>query len=128
MYIPDDARFLEFYVALFNSSLANAWYKVRDVNRAIKLCILEDLPIIFDRNAWMGIGALAQECVRLRTIMHKASDQGPISEDRMLSGTSSSLRAWQTTVNQIDTAVFDLYGVPQPGRTAISEFVQARVF
>lgn len=128
MFIPENAASIEFYVALLNSSLANAWYKARDVNRAIKLCILGDLPVVFHERVWTRIAALARECARLRMTVHKATGMGPIAEDRILGSAPVRLPGWKDLVDQIDAEIFELYAVSQRERALVRQFVEARAF
>src|SRR5262249_40431287 len=45
MITPPCKHHVSFISAIINSTLANAWYKTNDFNRAIKISILKTLPI-----------------------------------------------------------------------------------
>ena len=71
MFFPSDEKYCDFFAAILNSQLANAWYKLRDVSRSIKLTHLRVFPVPFDVKYWKRICELARDCRLLRLEFHK---------------------------------------------------------
>ena len=128
-YLPRNPEFVHFYAALLNSSLANGWYKARDVSRSIKLYHLRELPVVFEREVWQKIGDMARKCAKLWMTVHRASHRSLIEEDRFFqTRCPAALALWNKLIAQIDEELFDLYGLSSRQRKAVCRFVRARTF
>jgi tRNA1(Val) A37 N6-methylase TrmN6 len=130
MFIPDAAQQIDFFEALLNSALVTAWYKVRDVNRKIKLLHLADVPVVHDAEAWKHIGALARQCRRIRERFHDRMPAcGIRNEQRVLAERFPHDHAkFLTCRRAIDDQVFELFGIDGRRRKATMELAVARVF
>jgi len=128
LYLPKEPRFAHFYAALLNSTFANAWYKLRDVNRSVKLFHLRELPLIFDEESWARIGELARFCGLLWQDVHDLSPGTLLSEEQLLLGNRSRSLRWKQLRNQIDDEIFDLYKVSSRRRKEVARMVGARTF
>jgi hypothetical protein len=119
-----------FFAALLNSALANAWYKVRDLNRAIKISYLRLLPVRKHTEIWQSVSALAGECVGLRTFFHKRLNSCTFREEASWLSTRFP-NEWGKLVEyqwKIDQKVFELYQIPKGKHKAILHLATARVF
>ena len=130
MFVPRDGEFTEFFEALLNSAFANAWYKLRDVNRSIKLSHLHRLPVINDRDAWRRIGALSVRCRAIRSYYHRNLGWCmPRSEKEVLPARFSEqhgrLLEYQ---RQIDDEIARLFCLSTRQRRVIAELSAKRVF
>jgi hypothetical protein len=129
-FLPIDGLNLYFVVAVLNSSLANAWYKIRDVNRSIKLVHLRQLPVPLCPKASHTIVTLAQACEKICiaihqlrspcTVVNEALEQ-PHAPTRLFRRLGDLRRA-------IDDAIFDLYELSAPQRAVALRLAKARVF
>jgi hypothetical protein len=130
MFVPQDHATADFFEALLNSAFANAWYKVRDVNRSIKLSYLRRLPVVFDRDAWQRIGVLARRCRTIRSYYHRRLSVCTLWEEQnVLMSRFSRQHYWLVQLQaQIDTEVFRLYGLSPSESRAVLELSAVRVF
>jgi tRNA1(Val) A37 N6-methylase TrmN6 len=128
MFRPKDAQFLHFYAALLNSALVNAWYKVRDVNRSIKLFHIRELPIVYEKRAWDRIGAMALDCSTIWERSHEHPHDGLAAEERFVHGSPGGCSEWSHLRSQIDSEIFDLYDVSASQRNIVFRLVNARAF
>lgn len=129
-FLPADSEHTLFFAALLNSALANAWYKFRDLNRAIKISYLRQLPVPENVEKWRLISRLTRHCIRFRTFFH----------DRLTSCTrreeSKRLamlfpRQWNRLVfcqRQIDLQVLELYQIPKTKYASVFSLAISRVF
>jgi hypothetical protein len=129
-FLPANSGDSLFFAALLNSALANAWYKVRDLNRAIKISYLRQLPVREHPKTWRSISVLAMECVSLRTFFHKRMNSCTLKEE----ASRLSVRfpeEWCRLVEhqrEIDQKIFELYEISKARREAILRLTATRVF
>jgi hypothetical protein len=129
IFVPAQQNHAHFFAALLNSALANAWYKLRDLNRAIKISYLRLLPVPHDLQRWMGIGRLAEEYSEIRLSLH--DDLGSCvlrQEHRTLA--RSFPRVWSRMEDirqEIDRRIFDLYQISRARRKEVLQIAAARV-
>jgi hypothetical protein len=130
MFFPREENYCDFFAALLNSQLANAWYKLRDVSRSIKLTYLRELPVPFDLNSWKDISSLARECHLMRTEFHRKVRLCTVNNEKqfMMKTFGNKFKAFLECRNEIETKVFDLYGLSRSRRTAVYNFSDTRVF
>jgi len=128
MFCPKDARQVHFYAALLNSTLVNGWYKLRDVNRSIKLFHIRELPIVYDEAVWSRVGKMAQECSLVWKKSHEHSHDDLAAEERFVTGNPDICSEWNHLRSQIDREIFDLYGVSTSERQIVVRLVGARAF
>lgn len=130
MFVPAVAGNVDFFMALMNSALINAWYKLRDIGHSIKLSHLRALPVPYDPAAWARIGALARKCRALRRILHEhLANCSPRSEDALVSRRYPVVhRGLQECRREIDALVFDLYKVRRAQQDVALRLATARVF
>jgi tRNA1(Val) A37 N6-methylase TrmN6 len=130
MYFPRDDDYCDFFVALLNSHLANAWYKVRDVSRSIKLTFLREFPVPFDSKHWKHVAELSKECSRIRAGFHRAMPQCTINgEERLLLRKFGiEFDKFLKCRNEIDNVIFDLYCISDNRRKLIRGFSDLRIF
>lgn len=128
LYLPKESRFADFFAALLNSTFANGWYKLRDVNRSVKLFHLRELPVVFDEDTWERIGRLARDCVLLWRDVHDLSPGTLLAEEQLLQGTRSRSSKWEQLRRNIDDEIFDLYKVSFRRRKEIARLVDSRTF
>jgi hypothetical protein len=128
LFRPRDARQVHFYAALLNSALVNGWYKVRDVNRSIKLFHLRELPIVFDGRVWSRIGAMARECSLVWGKAHEHAHMNLAAEEKFVNGSPGVSSEWNHLRSQIDREIFDLYDISGSERKTVLRLVRARAF
>lgn len=130
LFLPNESWHVHFFAALFNSALANAWYKLRDLNRAIKISWLRELPVPYDTIAWRRIERLARQCSRLRMVMHRYSESCRMREegDVLARRFPQCMKRMAGCLAQIDDEVFDLYGLSRDQRSVALRVRAARVF
>jgi len=130
MFVPEAPGAVDFFAALLNSALANAWYKLHDVSRSIKLVRLREFPIVQSNKAWKRISALAQACVDVRRSFHRRLRVCTVPlEDKVLAERFPvDYRHLRELRTEIDREIFDLYRIPRPQRKIAEEFSAARVF
>ena len=130
LFVPDDQEDSLFFAALLNSAIANAWYKFRDVNRAVKISYLRRLPVPKDMTVWRVISSLARSCMDVRMFIHKHSDLCTVrNETNWLP--KRFPEEWARLVRHqraIDTKLFDLYNVPAESRSAVLRLGTSRCF
>jgi hypothetical protein len=129
-FAPEAPSHADFFAALLNSSVANAWYKLHDASRSIKICHLRSLPVMDDATRWQRIGELGQECTRERDLLHRyLSCCGVRNEDRLLAKRFPQAYARLVKLQQaIDEEIFRLYGLSDRRRKVILHLSEARVF
>lgn len=130
LFLPNDEEHSPFFAALLNSAIANAWYKFRDLNRAVKISYLRSLPVPKDLRVWKTVGLLAQSCMDLRMFVHKHSGSCTLrNEAAWLSKRFPKewTRLGECQV-QIDKSLFDLYKVPNSSRSAVMRLATGRSF
>jgi hypothetical protein len=130
LFLPDEPKDSLYFVALLNSTLANAWYKLRDVNRAVKISYLRSLPILKDLKTWHFVTALAQSSVELRTFFHKRLSSCTVRNEWAWLSTKFPKEWHLLAENQaaIDEKIFTLYNIPKGKRLAVVRLANVRVF
>ncbi|HTL66655.1 MAG TPA: N-6 DNA methylase [Lacunisphaera sp.] len=129
-FVPRDPRRIGFYEALLNSEFANAWYKLRDVHRCIKLCILTEFPVVDDETRWSRIAELGEELRHIRQTQHRylpscsVARESEVFEQKF---PKLSQRAGLVQV-QLDTEVYSLYELSKSQRRVAHQLSQQRVF
>ena len=126
MFFPHDEGYRDFFVAILNSQLANAWYKLRDVSRSIKLNHLREFPVPFDVQYWKRICELARACRDMRSEFHKKLSRCSVNgEDEFLRKRfGDEFSAFAESRNRIDAAVFELYDLPAPIDRRFASFLK----
>lgn len=130
LFLPMNPRNSLFFAALLNSALANAWYKLRDLNRAIKIGYLRQLPVREDAKIWESVAALAGECVALRTFFHKRLSSCTFRQEASRLSTTFP-KEWVRLAEhqwEIDLKILDLYRIPKTKHKGIFRLATARVF
>jgi N-6 DNA Methylase len=129
-FLPADTRYVNFFAGLLNSALANAWYKLHDLNRAIKISYLRKLPVPVNVKKWEQIAKLARQCIRLRMFFHdRVTSCTQREEAKWLA--MEFPRRWNQLVRcqrQIDLRIFELYRIPRGKRASVSRLAVARIF
>ena len=130
MFFPHDRTLCDFFAALLNSQLANAWYKLRDVSRSIKLTYLRELPVPFDVNSWQKISSLARECQVMRADFHRKLPLCTVNNEQKLlkEKFGKKFNAFVECRNEMEQKVFDLYQLSRSRRTAACKLSETRVF
>jgi Eco57I restriction-modification methylase len=130
LFVPKDRKHSRFFVALLNSAVVNAWYKLRDLNRAIKIGYLRSLPVPEDTKVWETIGLLAEACTDIRMFFHRHCSLCAIrNEGEWLS--QRFPKEWFRLVEhqgEIDRKLLDLYGIPMTSRPAVMDLGTRRSF
>lgn len=130
MFVPFSGSDVSFFVAILNSQLANAWYKLRDVNRSIRLGILAELPVVHDERRWKRIAEIGDEIARLRSFRHRflasciGVEDGLPDPSRFPKTTIRATELWE----RLDKEVFQLYRLSSAQVTAARGLAAARVF
>lgn len=130
MFVPREVEHVGFFEALLNSDLANAWYKLREVNRSITLSVLADLPVVFDPAVWKNIRALGRELAEIREYFHRQSQSCTVAQEHEVFSEHFP-RMWAKMVrikNEMDSSIFGLYQLKREQRQIASELSRARVF
>jgi len=130
MYFPQDENGCDFFTALLNSHLANAWYKIRDVSRSIKLTFLRELPVPFNSKCWKHISDLSKQCHLMRAEFHRVIPLCTISNEQnvFLKKFGVKFKTFLEYRNEIEDLVFHLYNISGSRRNSICKFSQLRVF
>jgi len=128
MYLPNDPGFVHFYAALLNSAFVNGWYKLRDVNRSIKLFHIREVPVVYDKDVWDRVGSIARACSRIWGKAHEGSPVSLAAEEQFVKGSPAIYSEWNYLRTQIDSEIFDLYEVSASQREIVHRLVDARAF
>jgi len=130
LFLPNDPRYVHFFAALFNSALANAWYKLRDLNRAIKISYLRQLPVPCDARKWQRIDRVARRCARLRAFLHGRLESCTLRDEHetLVERFPKWMERLGKYQEQIDVEVFELYKISKARRSVARRVGAARVF
>jgi hypothetical protein len=130
MFVPETRDAAYFFSALLNSALANAWYKLHDVSRSIKLARLREFPVVHCDKAWQRIAALARICVDVRRSFHRRLRvcTVPLENKVLAERFPREYGRLRECKAEMDREIFDLYQVARPERNVALEFSAARVF
>jgi N-6 DNA Methylase len=130
VFIPADPAQTGFFVGLFNSSFANAWYKSRDLCRAIKFWHLRNLPALFDLASWDQISQSAKQCSQIwREVHDRLESCREGDENQKLRRVCPQQYKELTDLrHEIDHMIFELFGFSPRQRRAICKLSDSRVF
>lgn len=130
MFVPFEDIDAKFFEALLNSQFANAWYKLRDVNRDVRLNILANLPIVRDEKKWREIAEVGNRISKMRDFQHRYLDSCNIrNEDEVLASRFPKNWAAMLELKRVlDSKVFELYDLSPRQRSAVTALSDARVF
>jgi hypothetical protein len=130
MFVPREQEFADFFEALLNSTFTNAWYKLRDVNRSIKLAHLQRLPVACDATAWRRIGSLSARCRAVCSCRDHCSGLRVMRSDKASLRSESSARHERFVAyrRQIDDEILGLLRLTPAQRRVVSELSATRVF
>jgi hypothetical protein len=130
VFVPNNGSHNNFFVALFNSSFANAWYKLRDLSRAIRFWHLKELPVCFDAAVWASIGGLSMLSSKLWLRIHdQMGSCRERDEDEELRRNCPQMYRELTAVRrEIDNSIFDLFEFSRSQRRAICRLSVSRAF
>jgi hypothetical protein len=130
MFVPHDQSQAGFFEALLNSHFANAWFKLREVNRAITLSVLEDLPVVFDAKKWNVLSELGRQMANFREHYHERVGLCTVHEEHEVFSRRFP-QPWKEMVvvkENLDSQVFDLYGLTNKERKVVRGLSEARTF
>jgi N-6 DNA Methylase len=130
MFVPKEQELADFFEALLNSAFANAWYKMRDISRSIKLSYLRQLPVVYDREAWASIASLAKRCRTIRAYYHRRLSLCTLwNEERTLADRFPTQQARFVRLHrEINDRMARLYKLSQEQAVAVDALSAARVF
>jgi hypothetical protein len=130
MFVPHHPRSTHFFAGLLNSALANAWYKLHDVSRSIKLDLLRNFPVVRNEKVWERISKLALACANFRRQLHRRLRTCAVPMEKQILGARfpGLYRRLRDCEREIDREVFELYGLSRAQRKAVAELAAARVF
>ncbi|MEI9925417.1 MAG: N-6 DNA methylase [Bradyrhizobium sp.] len=124
MFIPHDVGHVNALEALLNSQFANAWYKLRDTSRSIKLSILEKFPIVPDAARWNNLAKIGRDITRIRAAQ-QCGHAGNVTNCYSSAQTSEELADFEALLN---SEIFSMYGLTARQRIATAKLSTARVF
>ena len=130
MFIPQSDDNVDFFEALFNSQLVNAWYKLRDVNRDLRLNIVAQFPIIRDNNRWNQIAAIGRKISTIRRFHHRYLAACNFSNEKVILRDRFP-KTWQEMSRltiELDDEVCDLYKLSTRQRRNVQNLSRARIF
>src|SRR5262249_11723485 len=112
MFRPNHQTQCDFFTALLNSHVANAWYKMRDVSRSIKLAHLRQFPVPYEPALWERVSQLARDCRRLRMQFHRSIPVCTIANESevLLQRFGHRFKSFLDRRNMIEELIFNLYG------------------
>ena len=129
VFVPTDEAHNDFFVALLNSCFANAWYKSRDLCRAIKFSHLKNLPVPVDLTSWARISQATILCSQTWNRVHNCMPscrEG--DEDLTLKRVCPQEYADLTDLRrEIDHTIFDIFEFSPRQRRAICRLSGSRV-
>jgi hypothetical protein len=130
MFVPTDEDCLDYFEALLNSAFANAWYKVRDISRSVKLLYLRELPVAYDRREWTRIAELARRCRHIREVFHQRMRKCTIwrEEDYLPNRFPELHEELVDCQRRINSTIFELYAFSTRHARAILALSRARAF
>jgi hypothetical protein len=129
LFVPEDGALVDFFTAVLNSSVANAWFKLRDISRTIKMNIVRAIPVAMDRSAGPDIVMLARKCAWVRQELH--TDGKVCSSDAIILARANGnpvLEEARRIERRLDDALFELYRLSRTERQRVRELSEGRVF
>ena len=130
MFVPHDQSQAAFFEALLNSHFANAWFKLREVNRAITLSVLEDLPVVFNAKKWNALSELSRQMANFRQHYHERVRSCTVHEEHQVFSRRFP-QPWKEMVvvkENLDSQIFDLYGLTNKEQKVVRGLSEARTF
>jgi hypothetical protein len=129
-FVPAEEKYIGFYEALLNSEFANAWYKLRDVHRGIKLCILAEFPMIADKTQWTRITKFGEELRHIRQTQHRYLSSCSVARESEVFGEKFPKLSRRASLvqAQLDTEIYNLYELSTRQRQVARELSTRRVF
>jgi tRNA1(Val) A37 N6-methylase TrmN6 len=130
MFIPEDHALTDFFAAVMNSAVANVWFKLRDVSRAIKLRVVREIPVGFEAAFVTEVTALAKECRRMKEQLHVANNVCSASSPKLESqgDCKSTIESIASAERRLDSIFFDLFRLSRRQRALIRDLAERRVF
>jgi len=130
MFVPNDPKDSWFFAALLNSSVANAWFKVRDVSRNIKLELVREVPVPAEKNMKDRVRALAGRCANLRDELHQIGGKCVIGSEHRFADQKASrlLGALRESERMLDEIFYELYNLSRTERRTVAEVANLRIF
>lgn len=129
MFVPEDGSLVDFFTAVLNSSVANAWFKLRDISRTIKMHIVREIPVAMDRSESAEIVVLARKCASVRQELH--TEGRVCGSDAIIlarAGGKQAIEEARRIERKLDDALFDLYRLSGNERRRVRELSEGRVF
>lgn len=129
MFVPSEPELADFWTAILNSSIANVWYKQRDISRAVKLELVRDLPVPVCDECVPTVISMSRYCADLRRQLHHLERRCIVSEEHLVLAPTHPELFWKMSEAQqmVDEILFDLYRVSKTQRSPIRAFSAARV-
>jgi len=129
MFFPDLSDLTDYWAAIFNSAVANTWFKMRDVSRTIKIDLVRQIPVPIPQQT-DAVTELSRLCSDLRaelhvSIIHCTTVERQRVVHKTLAGLLSKI---ERTENAIESQVIELYEIPRAKRRELLELSLARVF
>ena len=130
MFVPEDEPSAHFFEALLNSHLANAWFKIRDSNRDIRLSVLVDLPVAHNRAAWSRIAGIGRQIAAVRRFFHRYLRNCNVRNETatLKRRFGKSVSKMSALLDALNSEVYDLYGMTPTQRSAIHRLSTYRTF
>ena len=130
MFIPHDTQHVNVFEALLNSQFVNAWYKLHDTTRSIKISILENLPIVSEPARWKKLAKIGRDIAGIRTAQHFRDCKGAKGETSCRGGEGGAEKFEELADLEalLNAEIFAMYGLTARQRIATARFSAARVF
>ena len=130
VFVPHIPRSSPFFAALLNSSVVNAWFKLRDVSRTIKLELVREVPVPSEQGMKDHVQALAGKCANLRHKLHRLGQRCVIERQEGLRDkrTLDIVNALVESEKELDEIFYDLYKLSRSEKRGVDEVARARVF
>ena len=130
MFIPNDQSQARFFEVLLNSHFANAWFKLREVNRTITLSVLDHLPVVFNAKKWNILCEMGEQIANLRQYFHERVESCTVREESNVFNRRFP-RTWKEMVavkEELDSQIFDLYDFTNKERRVVKALSESRTF
>jgi hypothetical protein len=130
MFIPYDTQHVVVFETLLNSQLANAWYKLHDTTRSIKLSIVGRLPIVYEPARWKKLAEVGCDIARVRAAVHSRDRRDSESETNCChcDGDAAKSEELGDLEALLNAEIFAMYGLTARQRIATAKLSAARVF
>jgi hypothetical protein len=129
-FIPHEGRLTDFYSALLNSSVVNAWFKLADVSRSIKLTHVRNIPVALDDDLVREIDATAARARGALAVLHDQLERCPNSNGEIhYCGPSRDVYLeFRRDLDYLDKLFLDLYRLSDKQRRMATTLSGVRVF